>query len=110
MDLGTIGHKLQEGQYMSMEDVKKDIELVFANCRQFNPATTYPCQCADAVERVFKKEWPKAMERKLNWTEKRGLVGIMTTIVKEPVYVLSFCPHTTLLNGIFTVLGFSLNP
>lgn len=85
MDLGTISTKLNDGEYESMEDFKKDIELVFANCRQFNPSATYPVICADALEKVFRKEWPKAMERKLSWSEKRGLQGILTTLVKEPM-------------------------
>ena len=47
--------KLNAGNYQTMEDVKKDVELVFANCRQFNPPATFPVDCADAVEKVFKK-------------------------------------------------------
>jgi transcription initiation factor TFIID subunit 2 len=83
MDFGTISTKLTENKYISMEDFAKDIELVFNNCRQFNPPATYPVTCTDVVERAFKKEWPKAKERKLSWVEKRGLQGIMTTLVKE---------------------------
>ena len=87
MDFGTISTKLSEGKYSTMEDFKKDVELVFSNCRQFNPPGTMPCVCADVVEKLFRKEWPKAMERKLSWTEKRGLQGILTTLVKEQMYV-----------------------
>jgi transcription initiation factor TFIID subunit 2 len=85
MDFGTISKKLAEGKYQFMDDFGKDIELVFSNCRQFNPPGTYPVDCADAVESVFKKEWAKAMERKLSWIEKRSLQGVMTTLVKEDV-------------------------
>lgn len=83
MDFGTISTKLAQNKYVTMEDFSKDIELVFDNCRQFNPPETYPVTCTDVVERAFKKEWPKAIERKLSWVEKRGLQGIMTTLVKE---------------------------
>lgn len=83
MDLGTISTKLTENEYDTMEDIRKDIELVFANCRQFNPPGTYPYICANAVEKVFKKEWPKTMEKKLSWAEKRTLQGVMTSLVKE---------------------------
>ncbi|EAU92262.2 TATA-binding protein associated factor Taf2 [Coprinopsis cinerea okayama7 len=102
MDFGTMNTKLQQGLYMSMEDVKKDIELIFANCRQFNPVGTFPVDCADIVERAFKKEWPKAMERKLSWAEKRGLQAIMSTIVKEPVSWVFREPVDPVLLGIPT--------
>src|SRR5260221_11017982 len=85
MDLGTMSTKLEQGQYVTMDDFKKDAELIFANCRKFNRPEDYPTLCASLVEKVFKKEWPKAMERKLTWQEKRGLQGIMTAIVKESV-------------------------
>ena len=85
MDLGTMSVKLEQQQYETMENFKKDVELIFSNCRKFNRPEDYPTLCASIVEKVFKKEWPKAMERKLTWQEKRGLQGIMTTLVKEPV-------------------------
>jgi transcription initiation factor TFIID subunit 2 len=85
MDFGTISKNLAEGKYQFMDDFAKDVELVFSNCRQFNPSGTYPVDCADAVESLFKKEWAKATERKLSWIEKRSLQGIMTTLVKEDV-------------------------
>ena len=85
MDLGTMSVKLEQRQYETMEDFKMDVELIFSNCRKFNRPEDFPTLCASIVEKVFKKEWPKAMERKLTWQEKRGLQGIMTTLVKEPV-------------------------
>lgn len=84
-----MSQKLTDNQYMTMEDFKKDVELVFSNCRQFNPPSTFPVTCADIVEKAFKKEWPKAMERKLAWSEKRGLQGLMSTLAKEPMWVLT---------------------
>jgi transcription initiation factor TFIID subunit 2 len=85
MDFATVSTKLDQGQYGTMEDFKKDIELVFNNCRKFNRPEDYPTICANVVEKLFKKEWPRAMERKLSWQEKRGLQGIMTVLVKEPM-------------------------
>lgn len=75
--------KLADNHYMTMEDFKKDLGLIFSNCRKFNPPSTFPVICADIVEKAFKKEWPKAMERKLSWTEKRGLQGLVSALVKE---------------------------
>lgn len=80
-----MSRKLHAGTYGTMEEFKHDVELIFSNCRLFNPAGTGPTICADVVERAFRKEWPKAMERKLSWTEKRGLQGVLTTLVKEQV-------------------------
>ncbi|KAI9057062.1 hypothetical protein FKP32DRAFT_1598551 [Trametes sanguinea] len=83
MDFGTIGNKLTEGKYSTMEEFARDVELVFQNCRTFNPPTTYPVMCADAVERVWKKEWSKAMEKKLSYAEKRSLQGVMKTLLND---------------------------
>ncbi|KAF4611399.1 hypothetical protein D9613_004170 [Agrocybe pediades] len=85
MDFGTMTRKLHAGTYNTMEEFKHDVELIFSNCRLFNPPGTGPTICADVVERAFKKEWPKAMEKKLSWTEKRGLQGVLTTLVKEQI-------------------------
>ncbi|KAJ7750340.1 hypothetical protein B0H16DRAFT_1550372 [Mycena metata] len=85
MDFGTISSNLAAHEYDTMEDIRKDIELVFSNCKTFNPPATYPWDCADAVDKVFKKEWPKVMERKLSLNDKRGLQGILTTLGKEDV-------------------------
>jgi transcription initiation factor TFIID subunit 2 len=85
MDLGTMSTKLEQGQYETMEIFKKDMELIFSNCRKFNLPEDYPTVCAGIVEKAFKREWPKAMERKLTWQEKRNLQGIVAALVKEPV-------------------------
>lgn len=82
--------KLNEHAYSSMEAFARDVDLVFTNCRTFNPPTTYPVNCADALERTFKKEWQKATEKKLSWNEKRSLQGIMTKLNADPVYVGGF--------------------
>ncbi|KAH9486347.1 Transcription initiation factor TFIID subunit 2 [Psilocybe cubensis] len=85
MDFGTISSKLNDGRYVTMEEFKADVELVFSNCRQFNPPGTSPTIIVAVVEKVFRKEWPKAMERKLSWTEKRGLQGVLNTLSKDPM-------------------------
>jgi len=76
---------LNSSKYSTMEEVYQDTELVFSNCRLFNPPTTYPVQCADVVERVFKKEWARVAEKKMPWTEKRSLQSLMTALVKDPL-------------------------
>ncbi|KAK7063812.1 transcription initiation factor TFIID subunit 2 [Favolaschia claudopus] len=85
MDFGTISSELSAHGYETMEELRSDIDLVFTNCKTFNPPATFPWNCADAVEKVFKKEWIKAMEKKLSANEKRGLQGVITALVKEDI-------------------------
>jgi transcription initiation factor TFIID subunit 2 len=85
MDLGTVGTNLDKGKYASMEAFASDIELIFRNCRQFNPPTTAPTQMADTVERVWKKEWAKANEPKLSAQEKRSLQALMNKLMKDEI-------------------------
>jgi transcription initiation factor TFIID subunit 2 len=85
MDFGTMQSKLVESRYSTMEQFAADAKLVFANCRQFNPPTTYPVQCADACEKVFDREWAKAMEKRLAYTEKRSLQSVMNKLVADPL-------------------------
>jgi transcription initiation factor TFIID subunit 2 len=87
MDFETMSQNLNQGTYIYMEDFGQDIELIFSNCRKFNPPQTYPVTCAEAVEKAFKKEWGKATEKRLSWSDKRGLQGLMTTLVKEDMFV-----------------------
>ncbi|KAJ3895800.1 hypothetical protein GG344DRAFT_72802 [Lentinula edodes] len=102
MDLGTISTKLGQGEYSSMESFRKDVELVFNNCRQFNPPGTFPVNCADIVETAFKKEWAKIKEKKLSWAEKRGLQAILSTFVKEDLSFVFREPVDPVLLGIPT--------
>ncbi|THH09339.1 hypothetical protein EW145_g2091 [Phellinidium pouzarii] len=83
MDFGTMKARLDRSEYSTMEEFASDVELVFANCRLFNPPTTDPTICADIVEKVFKKEWTKAMEKKLSFQEKRQLLAIMTKLATD---------------------------
>jgi transcription initiation factor TFIID subunit 2 len=76
---------LNSGKYSMMDEFYRDVELVISNCRLFNPPTTYPIQCADVVERVFKKEWARVADKKMSWSDKRSLQSLMTTLVKDPL-------------------------
>ena len=83
MDFGTIGARLKKGHYSTMEEFASDVELVFVNCRKFNPPGTLPVINADAVEKVYRREWVKAMEKKLSFKEKRSLMSIMTRLMSD---------------------------
>jgi len=87
MDFGTMTQNLNSSKYSTMEEFSRDVGLVFSNCRLFNPPTTYPVQCADVVERAFRREWARAAERKMTWSEKRSLQSLMTTLVKDSLYI-----------------------
>ncbi|KAF8204343.1 hypothetical protein K438DRAFT_1716031 [Mycena galopus ATCC 62051] len=106
MDFGTISTNLASHEYETMEELRKDVDLVFSNCRTFNPPMTYPCNCADTVEKVFKKEWAKvmekAMEKKLSPNEKRGLQGILTALGKEDPFGIFREPVDPIALGIPT--------
>jgi len=97
-----MGEKLTNCNYPYMEDFAKDMQLVFGNCRKFNPPLTYPVTCADIIEKAFKKEWAKAMEKKLAWPEKRSLQGLMTVLVKEDISWIFREPVDPVLLGIPT--------
>ncbi|KDQ63029.1 hypothetical protein JAAARDRAFT_29020 [Jaapia argillacea MUCL 33604] len=85
MDFATMTEKLNKNEYPSMEDFAADMELVFSNCRKFNPALTPPIAYLEIVEKAFKKEWAKATEKKLGWGVKRSLQGVMTKLVSEDI-------------------------
>ncbi|EJC98793.1 uncharacterized protein FOMMEDRAFT_161628 [Fomitiporia mediterranea MF3/22] len=83
MDFATISGRLKKGHYSTMEEFGSDIELIFANCRQFNPPGTLPVINAESVEKVFRREWPKAVEKRLSFKEKRGLMSAMTKLMND---------------------------
>lgn len=40
MDLGTIDQKLKDDRYEFVEEVLDEIQLVWDNCKTYNPAST----------------------------------------------------------------------
>lgn len=95
MDFGTMGTKVKEGRYTTMEEFDRDARLVFDNCKTFNPPTTAPHSWAEAVEKVYRREWAKAMERKLSPSDKRVLLSLVNNLVKDPMFV-AFLPYRRL--------------
>ncbi|CDU22782.1 related to TAF2-component of TFIID complex [Sporisorium scitamineum] len=80
MDLSTMEKKVNQAAYSTMGEFASDMELIFANCRQFNPPGTEPCQHADELEKLWRKEWAKTVTPKLEVNEKRALVGLMNRL------------------------------
>ena len=85
MDFGTMSAKLSAGEYKTMEEFGADVELIIANCRQFNPPGTYPDTCAKALEAVWRPLWAKLTVKKLTYQEKRTLQGVMNKLVQDPL-------------------------
>lgn len=57
MDLGTVATKLSNWEYQSMDDFKKDVDLVFKNCYAFNPDGTIVNMMGHRLEEVFVSKW-----------------------------------------------------
>ncbi|WFD37120.1 uncharacterized protein MJAP1_000062 [Malassezia japonica] len=84
MDLSTISKKLSKGAYATMHDFASDMRLMFANCRQFNPPGTFPAEMEEIVSRVWRREWSRAMVRKLDYQDKRALQSMMGRLKQLP--------------------------
>lgn len=56
MDLGTIKRKLMNNAYKSGEDFIDDLDLVFRNCRIYNPPDSEVIRMCDNVEDLYEQE------------------------------------------------------
>lgn len=55
MDLGTAKNKLLKGEYDTFEDLLKDIDLIWTNCRTYNLPGSEIVKMANHCEKNFKK-------------------------------------------------------
>ena len=62
MDLGTMASKLKQAKYADMTEFKKDLALVWSNCRLYNAPGTFPRDYADKMETWFKQRLERAEE------------------------------------------------
>ncbi|KAL7425129.1 hypothetical protein Q5752_000817 [Cryptotrichosporon argae] len=81
-DYVTIGKKIDTKKYKSMGQLARDIELIFVNCRQFNPPGDITAM-ADANERTYWQEWPKAVSSRMTPDEKKAMINLLRTAIKE---------------------------
>ncbi|EPQ30343.1 uncharacterized protein PFL1_01869 [Pseudozyma flocculosa PF-1] len=102
MDLSTMEKKVNQGAYRTMADFAADMQLIFANCRQFNPPTTEPCLHADELEKLFRKEWAKLLVKRLEFGEKRALQGLLNRVKANPASILFREPVDPVALGIPT--------
>jgi len=56
MDFHTMEHKLETRQYLTLDAFVRDVQLVFDNCRLYNPENSIYAKNASRLEKVF-KEW-----------------------------------------------------
>jgi len=54
MDFSTMEHKLDSGQYGSVDSFVADAQLVFRNCRAYNPEGSIYAKNATKLEKVLK--------------------------------------------------------
>ncbi|GAB5362502.1 hypothetical protein AAMO2058_000802500 [Amorphochlora amoebiformis] len=90
MDLGTILKRLEERTYAEPKQVKADVELVWRNCRLFNPKGSWITNAATSLNKVFAKEWKTqkidalwfTLRRMNNETTFRNKTGTTTSTKK----------------------------
>ncbi|KAJ3151645.1 hypothetical protein HDU86_006064 [Geranomyces michiganensis] len=57
MDLSTMRHKLDAGEYETIEEFAADAKLIFHNCYTFNPPGTDVHKFGQKLEEVFDRKW-----------------------------------------------------
>jgi len=55
MDLLTVSKKFKEDKYTRVEEVLDDIQLIWDNCKTYNPDNSWIHSIAEKLERSFKK-------------------------------------------------------
>ncbi|CAD6933900.1 unnamed protein product [Tilletia controversa] len=58
MDLSTMENKLENNQYAVIEDLVVDAQLIFDNCRRYNPAQSPYAKCANKLDKFLKDHLP----------------------------------------------------
>lgn len=57
MDISTVMAKMRAHAYRDKESFRRDIELIFDNCREFNEAGTEIVHCANSLTIEFNGLW-----------------------------------------------------
>jgi len=53
LDFQTMGEKLKDGKYKTVDLFESDVRLIIENCRNYNPETTVYYKNADKIEEVL---------------------------------------------------------
>ena len=59
MDIATVMDKMRAHTYSSKYQFRRDIELIFDNCREFNEAGTEIVHCANSLTIEFNGLWQR---------------------------------------------------
>jgi len=65
MDLGTINRKLREQRYRLVEEVLDDFQLIWDNCRCYNPPNSVKIFLSSGFI-VLRNDWKKLSRKWLN--------------------------------------------
>ena len=57
MDINSVMTKMRTRSYMSKEAFRRDVDLIFDNCREFNEAGTEIVHCANSLTIEFEGLW-----------------------------------------------------
>lgn len=52
-DFQTMGEKLKDGKYKTVDLFENDVRLIIENCRSYNPETTVYYKNADKIEEIL---------------------------------------------------------
>ncbi|BEJ12391.1 hypothetical protein CspHIS471_0208510 [Cutaneotrichosporon sp. HIS471] len=83
-DYQSIMKKIDGKRYRTMGDMAKEIELIFANCRQFNPPGPITDMAAKNEE-LFWKEWARAVNPRMTPDERKVMLTTLNRAFKEQV-------------------------
>jgi histone acetyltransferase len=67
MDLSTMETKLENNQYKTVDELCVDAQLVFDNCRAYNPRNSPYAKCADKMDKFLKENLPM-------WKQSAGIL------------------------------------
>ena len=83
MDLGTVSNKLRENRYENVEEVFDDLQLIWDNCKMYNPATSvfFGCYGSGFIRRL--RNW---RDRLRKWLR---IIYPVLLLLSLEVYLLS---------------------
>ncbi|KAI5172281.1 hypothetical protein NEFER03_1395 [Nematocida sp. LUAm3] len=87
MDLSTVSKKIDQEEYESLEEVKKDIELIFSNCFLYNAVDSPVHKMGSTLEKYFKQLVQKgALDKRKSLEEEKDKKKIKTRSMPEEEY------------------------
>jgi len=66
-----------------MGQLAYDVELIFANCRQFNNPGDSVTGLADALEGTYWREWARVASVRMTSEEKKAMISLLNRVMKD---------------------------